>query len=267
MSAPDDTFARSYLFVPGTRPDRFAKALGSGAHVVIVDLEDAVAAADKPAARAQVASWLAENPALRILLRVNAAGTPWHADDLAVAAAPNVAGVVVPKAERPEALPALGDKPLLPLIESARGFAQLQAIASHPGVLRLLFGTYDLRADLGLGAEPEALLYFGSQLVLASRLAGLAAPIDGVVADLRDEAGWVTETRRARSLGFGGKLCIHPRQVAAVNEGFAPTADEIRWARRIVDAVGDQAAAVVDGEFVDRPILLRARAVLAGQPA
>lgn len=258
--------ARSCLFVPGLRPDRIDKALDSGAHAVIVDLEDAVGAQEKPAAREQVARWLATNPSRHILLRINAVCTPWHADDLRLASAPNVAAVVVPKAEREELLPALGGKPLLPIIESALGFARLEAIAAQPHVSRLIFGTYDFRADLGLGADPEALLYFSSRLVLASRVAGLPAPVDGVTADVVNGAGWVAEARRARSLGFGGKLCIHPRQVAAVNEGFAPNEDEIRWATRILDAVGDKATAVVDGEFVDRPIILRARTLLLARP-
>ncbi len=259
------TLARSFLFVPGLRPERIGKALDSGAHAVIVDLEDAVGTQEKPAAREQVARWLAENPSRRILLRINAAGTPWHADDLVLASALNVVAVVVPKAECAESLPDAGDKPLLPIIESARGFAQLEAIAAHPRVNRLIFGTYDFRTDLGIGSEPEALLYFSSRLVVASRVSGIWAPVDGVTTDLVNDAGWVAEARRAKSLGFGGKLCIHPRQVAAVNEGFAPSEDEIRWAMRIVEAVGDKATAVVDGEFVDRPIILRARGLLAAR--
>lgn len=129
----------------------------------------------------------------------------------------------------------MGDKPLLPMIESALGFSQLEAIAAHSCVSRLIFGTYDFRADLGLGSDPEDLLYFSSRLVLASRAAGISAPVDGVTADVVHDAGWVAKARRSRSLGFGGKLCIHPRQVAAINEGFAPNEDEIRWATRILE--------------------------------
>lgn len=254
--------ARSFLFVPGLRPERISKALESGAHAVIVDLEDAVGVEEKPAAREHVARWLANNPTRHILLRINAPSTPWHADDLVLTSAPNVAAVVVPKAEHESSLPALGGKPLLPIIESALGFARLESIATHRDVSRLIFGTYDFRADLGLGTAPEALLYFSSRLVIASRVAGLPGPVDGVTTDVVNGIGWVAEARRARSLGFGGKLCIHPRQVAAINEGFAPSEDEIRWARRILDAVGDKATAVVDGEFVDLPIILRARALL-----
>lgn len=257
------SFARSFLFVPGTRPDRFAKALDSGAHAVIVDLEDAVDPADKPTARKQVLSWLGHHPQHRVLVRVNASGTPWHMEDLVLASSPGVAGVVLPKAERPDEFPRVTDKTLLPIIETAVGFDHLRAIASHPAVCRILFGTYDFRADLGLGDAPEALLPFSMQLVLASRLASLQAPVDGVAVNLDDGPEALSEVRRSRAQGFGGKLCIHPRQVGCINEGFSPTKKELSWAQRVVDALRDQASALVDGEFVDRPVLLRARALLA----
>lgn len=265
MPPPFESLARSFLFVPGARPDRFDKALASGAHAVIVDLEDAVAPAEKADAREHVAHWLREHPQYRVLLRVNAVGTPWHAEDMALARAPGVAAVVLPKAEKADDLPASNGKSLLPIIESAQGIDELRAIASHPDVKRLLFGTYDFRADLGLGDAPEALLPFGAQLVLASRLAGLGPPVDGVSADLKNEAAWVAEARRSRMMGFGGKLCIHPAQVACVNGGFAPTQEELSWARRVTEAMRDQATAVVDGQFVDKPVLLRAQALLAGE--
>lgn len=257
-----DAFAVSYLFVPGSRPDRIAKALDCGAHAVIVDLEDAVAPLDKVRARHHTAGWLKDNPGRHILLRINAAGTAWHGQDLELAAAPNVSALVIPKVERAEALPTIAGKTLLPIIESALGFSNLASIASHPGTSRLIFGTYDLRADLGLGPSAEALLYFASSLVLASRVAGLAPPVDGVMADLSNDTGWLAEARRARALGFGGKLCIHPRQVAPVNEGFAPTEAEVTWAQNVVNSAGDAAIAVVDGDFVDRPILLRAHSIV-----
>lgn len=262
MSNHFDPFARSYLFVPGSRPDRIAKALDSGAHAVIVDLEDAVAPEEKIVARQQVDAWLKDHPARQILLRINAIGTPWHHADLRLATAPNVVGVVLPKAEHAQALSLIADKPVLPIIESALGFAQVDAIAAHPATRRLIFGTYDFRADLGLGQSEEALLYFASRLVLVSRVAGLAPPVDGVMANLSQESGWLTEARRARELGFGGKLCIHPRQVTAVNAGFAPSEEEIRWAKKMVEGAGNRATAVIDGEFVDRPVLLRAKAII-----
>lgn len=267
-----DTLPASYLFVPGLRPDRILRALDCGADAVIVDLEDAVAPADKVMARHRVGQWLREHPGREVLLRINAVHTDWHADDLGLAAMENVSAVVVPKAEDARTMPAIAGKPLLPMIESAVGFANVAAIAGHPATNRLMFGTYDFRVDLALGDCAEALLHFASGLVLASRVAGLAPPIDGVMADLNDERGWIAEAQRARALGFGGKLCIHPRQVAAVNEGFAPTDAEIAWAQKILGGAAGAAVAVIDGQFVDRPILLRARFILqrataAGHPA
>lgn len=262
MPAHHDALPASYLFVPGLRPDRILRALDCGADAVIVDLEDAVSPGDKTMARHRVAQWLQQHPGRQILLRVNAVHTEWHADDLKVAAMDNVSAIVVPKSEHAQTLPAITGKPLLPMIESAAGFANVAAIAGHPSTSRLMFGTYDFRVDLGLGDSAEALLHFASGLVLASRVAGLAPPIDGVMANLNDEAGWIAQARRARALGFGGMLCIHPRQVAAVNEGFAPSEAEIAWAQQIVGGAADAAVSVVNGQFVDRPILLRARAIL-----
>ncbi len=285
--------ARSLLFVPADRPDRFEKALASGADAVVVDLEDAVAPQAKDEARAALAAWLAarapQSPqsggnrqrsaqsggigqrsagAVGIIVRVNSADTPWFQDDLALSGQPGVAAVMLPKAEDAETLAALrraGARALVPLIESAVGFARLQVIASSPGVERLAFGSIDLQVDLGMrGALEEELVYFRSQLVLGSRLAGLAAPIDGVTTALDDPACLKEDSLRARRLGFGGKLCIHPRQVAAVNESFSPSAEELAWAGRVLDAaaVSAGAAVAVDGKMIDKPVILRARAVL-----
>jgi citrate lyase subunit beta/citryl-CoA lyase len=258
---------RSYLFVPGNRPERFAKALASGAHAVIVDLEDAVPATQKEAARAAVAEWLA--PGQPVFLRVNAAGTPWFDDDVRVCEIPGLAGIVLPKAETADAVDAIrsrvGDKvPVLPLIESARGMWNVLAVARSAGVSRLVFGSIDYQADLGL-ADDE-LLHARSRLVLASRVAEIAPPVDGVTTAIDDVEVLRRDARRARSLGFGAKLCIHPNQVAPVNEAFRPTDAEIAWARRVVDAdaAASGAAVAVDGKMVDRPVLLKARAILGG---
>jgi len=257
---------RSVLFVPGNRPERFDKALAAGASAVIIDLEDAVAPADKPVARAALAAWL--RPGHAVIVRVNAQDTPWFADDLALAGAPGVAAVMVPKAERADTLAAVlaaGARALLPLGESAAGLAGLPALAAAPGVLRLAFGSIDLQVDLGLkDATEDELLPFRLQLVLASRLAGIGAPLDGVSTAIDDEARLVQDVQRARRLGFAGKLCIHPRQVAVVNQGLAPSAAELDWARRVLAAAGSAggAAVAVDGKMVDKPVLLRAEALL-----
>ena len=262
---------RSVLFVPGNRPERFDKALAAGASAVIIDLEDAVAPADKPAARAALAAWL--RPEHAVIVRINSQDTPWFAGDLALAGVPGVAAVMVPKAERPDTLAAVmaaGSRALLPLVESAVGLAGLPALAAAPGVLRLAFGSIDLQVDLGLkDATEDELLPFRLQLVLASRLAGIGAPLDGVSTAIDDEARLLLDVQRARRLGFAGKLCIHPRQVALVNQGLAPSAAERDWARRVLAAAGSAvgAAVAVDGKMVDKPVLMRAEALLREAPA
>ena len=261
------TLQRSLLFVPGSRPERFDKALAAGADAVIVDLEDAVAPADKLSARESVHAWL--RPEHVVVLRINAADTPWFAGDITLCARPGVAAVMLPKAERAEiiaALVAAGAKGVLPLIESAAGFAALATLAAAPGVQRLVFGSIDFQLDLGLrDAFEDELLYFRSQIVLASRLAGLAAPIDGVSTAIDDAEALHTDVQRARRLGFGGKLCIHPKQVAGVHRGFAPSADELAWAQRVLaaSAAAGGAAIAVDGKMVDKPVLLRAERLVA----
>jgi citrate lyase subunit beta/citryl-CoA lyase len=260
--------ARSFLFVPGDRPERFAKALAAGADQVIIDLEDAVPPARKAEARAAIAAWLPSAPG-PVLLRSNGAGTPFFAEDLALCAHPAVAGLVLPKAELAadlaQARQAAPGIALLPLVESAQGLAQAASLAAAPGVVRLIFGTVDFQLDLGIPEDGAPLAAFRSQLVLASRLGGAAAPVDGVTVALDDPAALEGDTARARAFGFGGKLCIHPRQVAVVNAGFLPTDRDIAWARRIVEALAegaDTAALAVDGELVDRPVILKAQSIL-----
>jgi citrate lyase subunit beta / citryl-CoA lyase len=257
---------RSLLFVPGNRPERFDKARDSGADAVILDLEDAVPPEEKSRARDAVADRL--DPQRPVILRINGSDTSWFADDAALAAHPGVAAVMLPKTERAEdarALAALGCARVLALIETASGFDNAKEIAREPGVQRLVFGSIDFQLDLGIAGEGEELLLFRSGLVLASRLAGLARPVDGVSTALDDPAALDADATRARRLGFGGKLCIHPRQVPAVNAAFSPTPEAIQWARRVLDAAAAAggAAVAVDGKMVDRPVILRAQAILA----
>jgi citrate lyase subunit beta / citryl-CoA lyase len=257
----------SLLFVPASRPERFAKALEAGADAVIIDLEDAVAPAGKDSARASLAAWL--DPAHPVLVRINAADTPWFAADLELLVRPGVSGVVLPKAEHPDDLLAAshagGGLPVLPLVESALGFEQRLALARTAHVERLIFGQIDFQADMNMRCSEDELLPFRLALVLASRLAGIAAPIDGPCVAIDDVELLQTDALRARRIGFGGKLCIHPRQVAVVNRCFAPSADEIAWAQRVIaaDAASGGAAVAVDGKMVDRPVVLRAQAILA----
>lgn len=259
---------RSYLFVPATRPERIGKALASGADAVIVDLEDAVPPADKGAARDALANWFGSAPAgATVHIRTNAADTRWFADDLALcrSAANKLAGIVLPKVERIEQLArATAVAPVLPLIETAQGFAHLHKLAYANRVQRLLFGAIDFRVDLGIEDEREGLLYFRSELVLQSRLAELPAPVDGVTTAFDDPAPVESDARYARSLGFGAKLCIHPKQIAVVHGVFAPSEAEIAWARRVLQAAeaAQGAAVALDGKMIDRPVILAAQRII-----
>lgn len=257
---------RSYLFVPGNRPERFDKACASGADGVIIDLEDAVPPDQKLATRETVRAWL--SGARGAVLRINAVGTPWFADDLALCRLPGVAAVMLAKTESAGHVAALGTPgdipPVIALIESALAFENLREIARAPGVQRLAFGAIDFQLDMGMQATFDDLLCFRSQLVLASRLAGIASPIDSPCTALYDDDEVASEAARAARLGFGAKLCIHPRQVAVVNRGFTRT-EGIEWARRVLAAAAQSqgAAVALDGQMIDRPVIDRARLLIA----
>jgi citrate lyase subunit beta/citryl-CoA lyase len=254
---------RSYLFVPANRPDRYDKALASRAGAVIVDLEDAVAPADKQAARTELLAWLA--PAKPVIVRINAPATEWFEDDLDVCSQPGVTAVVVPKAETGEQIARVAGastRPVLPLVETARGLWSALEIAKAPGVSRLLFGSLDYQADLD--TTDDELLLARSQLVLASRVAGIGAPVDGVTQAVDDAELLRRDCERARRLGFGAKICIHPRQVDIVNRCFAPTDEDMTWAQRVVEAFAASRgnATLLDGKMIDGPVLAKAQAIL-----
>jgi len=256
----DLSLIRAPLFVPAHRPDRFAKAAASGADGLILDLEDAVPAAEKDAARAALA---VDFTTLPVLVRVNARGTSWHEADLRAVKALRPAGLILPKAASAQDVAVVRQTtglPVLALIESAEGLAAARSIAAG-GAARLVFGSIDFCADLGVAHDRDVLLPVRSELVLASRLAGIAAPVDGVTVALDDPAGCEDDARHARRLGMTGKLCIHPRQIDAVLRAFLPSAAEITWAQRVL-ASGDGAVSV-DGAMVDEPVRIRARAILA----
>lgn len=257
------TAASTLLFVPGSRPERFAKAAAAGADLVVCDLEDAVAPGAKHAAREAVVDWLGQGG--RAAVRVNAPGTAEHADDLAaLSGLSGLAGVLVPMAERPrdlaEVAAALPGVALLALVETARGVRAAGELAAVPAVARLGVGHLDLAADLGADPDDPLLQHARHEIVLSARAAGSAAPVDGVTPDVRDLARVTAEAAAARAGGFGGKLCIHPDQVAPVAAAFTPTDEELAWADRVL-AVADEGLAVVDGQMVDLPVIARARAV------
>lgn len=269
--------ACSFLFVPANRPERLPKALASGADMVIADWEDAVAPADKDGARAALLAACTDLSAAqraRLLVRINAAGTAWHAPDLRALAqlvAQGVAGAVVPKAESADTLQGVAAAAgsacaLVPLIESVAGLDAVDALARAPQVARLAFGHLDFQVDAGMQCAPDEaeLLPVRMALVLASRRGALAQPIDGVTVDTRDAAATTADTRRAQRMGFGAKLCIHPAQVACVHAVFAPTPEAVARARQVVQAMeaAQGGVCVLDGRMVDAPVLHLARQTL-----
>ena len=277
--------ARSFLFVPANRPERYAKALATAVGAVIIDLEDAISQGEKAAARDHLATGFAAMAARdrrRILVRVNSAGSEWHLEDLKLLSQlamlnAGLAGVILPKAESAhdvvQAASLLGAQalnvPLLPMIESGAGVDALAAIAASPQVCRLMFGNLDFQADLGMVCDPDEaeLQPVRFAMVLASRRACLAAPVDGVTAATGDVAQVSRDAVRGRRSGFGAKMCIHPSQVAAVNEAYAPTETELAWARRVIDASAATGDGVftLDGRMVDAPVLRLAQRMLASQ--
>jgi citrate lyase subunit beta/citryl-CoA lyase len=253
------------LFVPGDRPDRFAKAAQSGADAVILDLEDAVAPENKDEARSNVADHALRD--LPVIVRINGSATDWFKADLAALSGVPLAAIMLPKAESAADLAAvqigLGRAvPIIPLIETARGLVNLSEILSGQGAKVAAFGSLDFALDLGYIPAWDNLIAARSELALRSRAFGLPAPIDGVTPCIDDIALIETEARRASSLGFGGKLAIHPRQIAPIRTAFEPSDDQIMWAKRVI-ACEQSGVAKIDGMMIDRPVLLKARQVLA----
>ena len=259
----------SYLFVPGDRADRFDKACSSIAEAVIIDLEDAVSPQRKSEARTLIKTWL-ENGG-RAIIRINAHGTEWFEEDCALLQSEGVAGVMLPKAETRVAVEAVlrsmrEPLPLILLIETARGLLNAADLARVEGVSRLAFGSVDFQLDCNIPDDDEGLAHARAQLVLASAAGRLAPPIDGVTTILNDPEVLRRETERARRLGFGGKLCIHPNQLEIVNAGFAPTEEDLLRAREIMDVVeasDDFGVAMHNGKLIERPVIEWAKRVMA----
>jgi citrate lyase subunit beta/citryl-CoA lyase len=264
--------ARTYLFVPGDRPERFAKALASGADAIVLDLEDAVAPAAKGRAREAIAQWssrAAQAELARIVVRINDAASVAFSDDLRLLRDARIATVMLPKAESAAQVQAvraaMPNARVLALIESARGVAKLEEVASIDGVVRLVFGTLDyaLDLDLDIADSPDGLAHAASVIAIASRVAGLSAPVAGVTPQLDDEARLLADLAWSRRHGFGAKLCIHPRQVAPIHTALAPSDQAIDWARRVLAAeAASPGAAQLDGRMIDRPVVLQAQRVL-----
>lgn len=277
---------RSLLFAPANNSRRVEKALSLAADAVILDLEDACPVSEKVASRALAREALTAPRRSAGFVRINALSTEFGYGDLVALLGPGVDGVVLPKVEcsedvkladwlltqleREHSLPN-GSIELIPLIETARGVAEINAIARSGGRLRrIAFGAADFTVDLGAQwtADELELLFARNALTVASRAAGLEPPIDTPWIALNDEAGFRASATRARQLGFQGKLCIHPNQLAVVNQAFSPTDQEIARAAKIVRAFSEAetaglAAVSVDGAFVDYPIFEQARRILS----
>jgi citrate lyase subunit beta/citryl-CoA lyase len=278
--------ARTLLFVPATSERKIDKAFAGTADAVIIDLEDAVAVVEKPAARKAFGAIVAVPRQRTTWVRINATSTPFCYQDLLATCVAGVAGIVLPKVESAEEvrmvdwiltqleserqLPARGI-PVMGIIETARGLVGVDAIAAaSPRLRRLMFGAVDLAADLGVDIADDtgATTHSRFAVACASRAAGLEAPMDTAYTDIPNVDGLRATTERARGLGYRGKACIHPSQVDVVNAVFTPTEKEIAWAQRVVDAFAEAerqglAAITLDGQMLDYPVVERARRVLA----
>ncbi|WP_409180000.1 HpcH/HpaI aldolase/citrate lyase family protein [Amycolatopsis sp. VS8301801F10] len=269
------TPALTLLYVPADRPDRVAKALASDADVVLVDLEDAVAPAQKDIARDNAVRLLADVPASRpVQVRINHPDTPWHAADVAaVAGLPVWVGARLPKVESPVDVrahaDALPERELHPLIESALGVERALEIAlASPRTASLGLGEADLRSDLRL-ADEAGLTWARSRIVNAARAARLPPPAMSVYANVRDLDGLAESCRAGRALGFRGRTAIHPAQLPTIRAAFLPTAEEVARAREVLSRMdgatqaGVGAIALADGTFLDVAMRDQALAVLA----
>ncbi|MGA1826789.1 HpcH/HpaI aldolase/citrate lyase family protein [Microbacterium sp.] len=262
------------LFVPGNRPERFEKAAAAGADVVIIDLEDAVPSPEKDRALDAVVVALSSDSMAPVqsMVRINAMGSTSFEREVATLAAlsadpsSGLIGVVVPKAEQAGDLTALARRlptgmPIVPLVESALGLRNCFELAGVAGVTRLAFGAIDFALDIDAGEGDRYLDYARSQLVVASRAAKIAPPLDSPCPEIRDESLIHQSAVLARNFGFGGKLCIHPAQVVSVAAAFTPSDESIRWAHAVVDA-GVEGAASLDGRMIDLPVIERANRIL-----
>jgi citrate lyase subunit beta / citryl-CoA lyase len=276
---------RSFLFAPGNHPRRVEKALTLEADAVILDLEDAVATAEKVATRATIAAALTQPRTGLLYVRVNAADTEFCCGDLVAVVRPGLDGIILPKVESPATLTTIdwvlqqiererglseGEIDLIPIIETARGLTHLDAIlATASRVKRVAFGAGDFTLDVNMQwkRDEAELSYARAKIVTASHAAGLEAPLDTVWVDLQDAEALEASARAALAYGFQGKMCIHPNQIPVVNRIFTPSAAEIAFAERVVDAFAraereGSAAIQVDGKFIDYPVVYRAQRVL-----
>lgn len=258
--------ALSALFVPGDRPERFQKAFKSGAHVVVIDLEDAVAPENKDEALSNVLEHLSNDSKaepLQALVRINKDRISTELPalvDLASKPGNGLLGIMFPKVESPSDIPGdLGGIAVVALIESATGIENISSLAKAEGVTRLAFGAVDFGAELE-SQHPTLLGYARSRIVIASASAGLTRPFDSPSVEIKNQEVIIEDCIDGYKLGFGGKLSIHPSQLDSIHTSFAPSAEEIEWANKILQST--DAAAQVDGQMIDRPVYEKAKKIL-----
>jgi len=260
------------LFAPGHRPERFDKAAQSGADAIVLDLEDSVPAPEKTAARRAIEQdWARlQTAAAPVIVRINSPESEAGSQDLEWLGDLAPAAVMVPKAESTEALAQVHQRlnrvPLLPIVESAAGYCALPAIAAAPGVLRLVIGHIDFMADTGFQCDSteSQLAPLRFAVAMATRLNSLSPAVDGVTVEIGDDEKLRADVQRAMRFGFGGKLCIHPRQVNIVHQAMHPSERELEWARKVLaaSAAAGGAAVQVDNRMVDLPVVLQAQRML-----
>jgi len=269
---------RSLLFAPAVRPDLLRKMPRTDADAIVIDLEDATPPDAKDTGRVEMRSAVADLAGqLPILVRVNDDTTPWHDDDLDSLPTEGLAGLVMPKIETIASLDSLAarladrglDMPVIGGVETALGVADARSLLAHDLISAAYFGAEDFIADLGgvRTASNDEVAYARAQVALAGRLAEVTV-VDQVVADFTDDDRCRRECLEARSMGYGGKLCIHPSQVAIANAAFLPSSEEIDRARRLLEAYDDAkaqgvASVAFEGQMVDEPVAVQARRVLA----
>jgi citrate lyase subunit beta / citryl-CoA lyase len=257
----------AWLFCPADRPERWTKALDA-ADVVIIDLEDAVAPQRKAAAREAVRT--AQLPSDRVVLRINAAGTPDHDEDLALLADISLRRVMLAKAEAPTTVAALADAEVLVLIESPIGLERIGEIVEIPNVIGVMWGADDLVAGLGGtasrrddGSYRDVARYARSRTLVAAKAHGLLA-LDAVHMDIPDLDGLRAECEDAVAVGFDATVAIHPHQVPVIRDAYLPDPERVRWARRLLAVVGDdRGVTTFEGRMVDGPIFRQAERIVA----
>lgn len=256
--------ALTALYVPGDRPDRFDKAAASGADIVILDLEDAVADRAKGEALANAVTWLASPPRIAVQIRVN----PGAAHEIrAIRATGANVGLRIPKVDDARKLDAVaylaGGLPLTALIESARGLEAAASIAAHPAVHEIALGESDLASDLG-STDDLVRDHMRVRLLVAARSAGLDAPMISAYPAIRDLEGLHADTERGRALGLRGRVALHPKQIPVIKAVFAPSEEELTWARAVIEALEQGGVTTLpDGQMVDPAMLGRARNILS----